>query len=524
MKRSFYALSAICLFCLFLLTGCGGGGGNAVQTEQPPTSPNNVNNAPVITSGPTANPNSIQASQTSAITISVTASDTDNDTLTYAFLATGGGGLGSGVFSPETVTGSGTAVVTYYVPASSRTYTISVTITDTKGGTASGSASVIVTPFTAKQVSAGGAHTCALTSSGGVKCWGGNSAGQLGNGNTTKSLTPVDVTGLSSGASTVAAGGGHTCALTASGGIKCWGSNSPGGQLGNGTPSNSTTPVDVTGLSSGVTAVAAGNGHTCALTTSGGVKCWGLNMHGQVGNGTTAEAFTPMDVTGLSSGVTAIAAGYSHTCAITSSGGVKCWGYNGGRLGTGTNTGPEVCRSIDPCSTTPVDVTGLSSGVSAIAAGEFHTCALLSSGGVKCWGYSDEGQVGNGTTGSNPAPVDVTGLSSGVSAITTLGRHTCALTTSGGVKCWGSNGSGQLGIGTTTTTKSTTPVDVTGLSSGVSAITAGDSHTCALLSSGGVKCWGNNAYGQIGFGSPAGPQNCNDACSTTPVSVVGFGG
>jgi alpha-tubulin suppressor-like RCC1 family protein len=143
-----------------------------------------------------------------------------------------------------------------------------------------------------------------------------------------------------------------------------------------------------------------------------------------------------------------------------------------------------------------VDVTGLTSGVTAISASARHTCALLTTGGITCWGNNDYGQLGNGNTDYSTTPVDVTGLTSGVTAISASARHTCALLTTGGITCWGNNDYGQLGNGNTT--NSTTPVDVTGLTSGVTAISTGNSHTCALLTTGGIKCWGNNDYGQLG--------------------------
>jgi len=333
-------------------------------------------------------------------------------------------------------------------------------------------------------VSVGG-HICVLTTSGGVKCWGNNDYGQLGNGTTTYRDTPVNVSGLASGVTAIAAGGGffgpsHTCALTTGGGVKCWGANDAG-QLGDGTTTNRSTPVDVLGLTSGVTAIAASGRYTCALTTGGGVKCWGDNEYGQLGDGTTTNRDAPVDVSGLTSGVAAIAASGHHTCALTTGGGVKCWGDNSyGELGNGTDTP----------SSTPVDVSGLTSGVTAITVGgDDYTCALTTGGGVKCWGFNTSATLGDGTIEHRNVPVDVIGLTRDVTAIAAGTEHTCALTTSGGVKCWGYNGNDQLGA-STVEDRSPVPVDVSGLPSGITSITAGGDVTCVRTASGWVKCWG----------------------------------
>jgi len=339
------------------------------------------------------------------------------------------------------------------------------------------------------EITVGDYHTCAVTGSGGLACWGDNSRGQIGNGAMTETLVPTEVQGLTSGVAAASGGFHHTCALTSAGGVSCWGSGGRG-QLGNWTTVDSSIPIDVWGLTSGVAAISAGSVHTCALTGSGGVKCWGGNNFGQLGDGTTTDSSTPVDVSGLASGVAAIAAGGRLSCALTTGGGVKCWGFNAGsQSGAGTTTNISVIA---------VDVSGLASGVAAISAGDDHACALTTAGGVRCWGENDSGQLGNGTTTASSVPVDVQGLTSGVSAIAAGGYHTCALRSGGEVLCWGQNGAGELGDGTTTA--SSTPVDVSGLGSDITRIAAGV-HTCALAKDGVVRCWGFNGFGQLGNGT-----------------------
>ena len=188
-----------------------------------------------------------------------------------------------------------------------------------------------------RQIAPGAEHTCALTSSGGVKCWGRNNYGQLGDGTTTNRLTPVDVSGLADDVQSIEAGVAHTCALTSSGGVMCWGRNDYG-QLGDGTTTNRLTPVEVNGLAVDVQSIEAGAEYTCALTASGVTMCWGRNDYGQLGDGTTTDRLTPVEVSDLAVAVQAIAAGPEHSCALTS-GDIICWGGNGrGQLGDGTTT------------------------------------------------------------------------------------------------------------------------------------------------------------------------------------------
>lgn len=370
-------------------------------------------------------------------------------------------------------------------------------------------------PLTGVQVvSIGGVHSCALTTSGGVKCWGQNAYGQLGVGSGASRLIAYDVSGLTSGVIAISAGAIHTCALTSAGAVKCWGDNSYG-QLGDNTSTTRLTPVDVFGLGSGIIAISAGSQHTCALKGSGEVQCWGDNSYGQLGTNSTTGSFVPVDVVGLDSDVSEIAASNGHTCVLTGAGAMRCWGANySGELGNNSTTNSLI----------PVAVSGLGSGVSAISAGRgSHTCAIADGAAAKCWGDSTYGQLGNNSTTNSSIPVQVAGLSTGAVGIAVGNAHTCSLSGSGGVYCWGNNWDGKLG--NNSTAHSSVPVGVLGLESGVAAVAAGGSHSCAMTGSGRVRCWGSNWYGQIG--NPAAGDSARVPIDVLMVSVPetpGMGG
>jgi len=354
----------------------------------------------------------------------------------------------------------------------------------------------------AKAVSAGGAHTCAVTVSSQVECWGANTFGELGSGAVSSGAVanpkPAGAVGLTRGVAAIALGAYHSCALTRTGAVECWGSNQYGqqGRAGQRAP----VPAEVPGLRN-IRGVAAGDEHTCAVTSAGGVLCWGLNGNGQLGDGTTVERRTPVAVRGLA-GIGAVDAGGLHTCALTRAGAVMCWGFNQfGQLGDGTTVERH----------SPVAVKGLVSGVRQIAAGGLHTCAVTRARTVECWGFGKNGQLGNGSTRNRLVPTPVTGLGD-VQAIAVGDSYSCALTEAGRVKCWGWNANGQLGDGTTRTRLA--PVVVPGLG-GATAIAAGASHTCALVQGGRIECWGENVSGELGDGT--------NHERLRPVGVSGFG-
>lgn len=398
--------------------------------------------------------------------------------------------------------------------------------------------------FKDKAISSSGGHTCGLSLNergppyrGSLKCWGANEYGQLGNGTTDDSPIQVDVTGLTQGVKAIATGPWNSCAILSNDSVKCWGLNKYG-QLGDGTTTTRLTPVDSRGLESGIVAIAIGLGHICALTSDGDVKCRGANKYGQLGNGSTSESEQALqDVSDLDGDITAIVAGDAHTCALTTFGGVKCWGADfAGQLGNA-----QICdargKDQDRCCTTPFSVWGLdNSGIKAISASGANTCALTYDGGVKCWGLNNYGQLGDGTTEEYSAtPEDVDGLDSDVLAISIAGDHACALINkphketyidekgnstskvvySGQVNCWGADNYYQLAMGGVDQREtcghfnipcSTTPIDSHQVD--IKMITTGNvigvepqGYTCALNNRGSVRCWGYNEQGQFGNGT-----------------------
>lgn len=364
---------------------------------------------------------------------------------------------------------------------------------------------VVLRPLTGiMAVATGGFHTCALTTGGGVRCWGDNSFGQLGNGQSglgTVSTTPVAVVGLGGGVKQIVAGLYHTCALKLDGAVVCWGSNSYG-QLGDGRQfSDSAAPVGVVELSPSA-AIAAGFHHTCSLMAGGAVECWGDNASGQLGDTNRGEPKArPVSVFGLPGATGAISAGGDHTCARLTDGAAFCWGDNSrGQLGDGQH-GQD--------SDFPVAVVGLGSGVETVDAGAYHTCASTGGAGAVCWGANESGQVGNGSHAADEdTPQAVVGLGAGGQAVAAGGDDsvgfTCALTSQAGTHCWGANNYGQLGNGAAGPgADSDVPVQVARLGGAVQMVDAGGFHACAVTGAGGVWCWGDNRFGQLGDGTRA---------------------
>ena len=340
------------------------------------------------------------------------------------------------------------------------------------------------------QVSSGATHSCAILDDGSVGCWGDNSNGQLGDGGRVSSLSPQKTLPLGRNAVDISAGSYHTCTLLDDGSIRCWGSNAFG-QLGDGTTIERTTPITVN-LGSGVSAigVSSGESHTCAVLTDNRVKCWGLNINGQLGDGTNTDRHSPTYSSLGGTGALKVSAGSFHTCVITVDRNVMCWGENwNGQLGDSSNA--------DRNSPVEVSVPSNSSAIS-IDSGAFHSCIGMNDGSMFCWGYNAHGQLGNGGTSDSNSPLPSSLGSDQLLMEIEVGLfHSCGLFDSGEVACWGDNSNGQLGDGTQTA--HSTP-EVIILSTNATSISVGHRHTCVILDDASLKCWGANEFGQVGDG------------------------
>lgn len=392
------------------------------------------------------------------------------------------------------------------------------------GSTGSGAAG----PTTLAGALVMGEHfSCAVVPGGVVRCWGSGNSGQLGNGSTADigakpgDMPPPDValggpvTALFAGARA-----NHVCALRADGALTCWGHNSHG-QLGVGDsadvgdgPGEMPPPLVATG--GAVVSLSAGTFHTCALLASGAVRCWGANDDAQLGIsfvdskqdiGDEPGEMPPADLL-LGGAALALAAGYRHTCALVGSGAVRCWGTNDrGQLGYGDT----LDVGDDPGEMPPKDV-NVGGAVTQLSAGADFNCALLDTGAVRCWGDNASGQVGAGSSapfiggaaGDMPRPdIDLGGP---VTRVATGAKHACALMASGAVRCWGDNTVGQLGQGNQESRGGKPgdmpPPDVALGGKAVHLVAAGQ-RTCAVMDTGSLRCWGDNGGGALGYGDTA---------------------
>lgn len=344
-----------------------------------------------------------------------------------------------------------------------------------------------------KKLAAGNASSCLITDEGTVQCWG-KLVGSVG-----KSNVPKTVEGLDEGVTAISLSNNkntsYACALLKNGRLKCWGDNSSG-QLGDGTLQDRSIPQNVVALDEIVTAVSAGTNHTCALLSNGVVKCWGSNYSGQLGQKNISLSAVPIEVTGLNEEAKAITVGSNHSCALLRSGQIKCWGANNkGQLGNGTISSYQ--NDLNDL----VVVVGLAGEVKNLVSGENHTCVILNNGQMQCWGSNEDGQAGivhnsSGLPNTQPTPAIVQNLPGKVMFANAGMAHSCAVIEDGSIYCWGTNSYGQLGIGKINQTLgSPKPV---ALPFAAADLALGNDHTCALSADKTVWCWGNNVNGQAG--------------------------
>ncbi len=390
-----------------------------------------------------------------------------------------------------------------------------------------------------RYITAGDNHTCIVLSNNSVKCFGMGADGQLGNGtvdnigdSTPSSVATSSAVSLGTGRTvrSISAGAAHTCALLDNATVKCWGYGAVGA-LGYGSTANKGDSTGQMGdslpavaLGAGRTAlqISVGSQHSCALLDNYSVKCWGRGTYGQLGVGSTAtigdgagEMGDALVAVSFAAGRSArsIAAGSTHTCAILDNASVVCWGRgSSGQLGQGAITNIGHSGSATVASTPAIDL-GAGRTAIAISAGDAHTCAILDTATIKCWGSGGNGRLGSGATnnmgdgagemGNSLGIVDV-GAGRTAHAISAGIAHTCAVLDDATVKCWGNGASGSLGygnqnnVGDIPNQMGNLAAVVLGTGRTALAISAGGTHTCAVLDNATLKCWGDGSSGQIG--------------------------
>ncbi len=314
----------------------------------------------------------------------------------------------------------------------------------------------ITAVYDVSSISAGGYHTCGILSSGSAYCWGRGRYGRLGDGNIGihSEGNPVAVTMIPNNFTAITGGEYHTCGILSNGSAYCWG-RGESGQLGDGNYHHEGNPVAVNITPNNFTPITGGKYHTCGILSNGSAYCWGYGGHGQLGDGNTSahDEGNPVPVNITLNNFTSISAGYYHTCGILSNGSAYCWGYGGfGQLGDGDFDSEG----------NPVPVNMTPNNFTAITGGKYYTCGILSNGSAYCWGQGDFGQLGDGNTSAhnegNPVPVNMT--PNNFTAITAGYYHTCGILSNGSAYCWGQGEYGQLGDGNTSDHDEGNPVPV----------------------------------------------------------------
>ena len=476
------------------LSGCGSTGVESDQDLLGTTATPPVVTPPVVTP-PVSNtpPNASDFNMTLDINVSAVtndwkilsmANDSDGDDLSASVMTQGNYG-------------------TFFISGDSVTYTETIDgnstdegILEISDGSDSVQVTITVNKIYWKQVSAAGSHTAAIKSDGTLWSWGQNNSGQLGNGNTTDSSVPVQESSMATNWSFVGVGSRHSAAIKADGTLWTWGSNNHG-QLGDGSNTDSSVPVQESSMATNWTSVDGGFAHTSAIRSDGTLWTWGYNNFGQLGNGNTADALIPVQENSMATNWHSLSAGIDHTAAIKTDGTFWLWGFNSkGQLCDGSTTNSSV----------PVQESTKASNWDSVGAGSQHTAAIKTDNTVWSCGSNQNGQLGIPlTTTESAVPVQESSQATNWHFLSTGEQHTVVIKSDSTLWSWGLNDKGQLGDGTST--NSAVPVQEVLGDMDWSIVDGGQGHTAAIKSNGMLWLWGNNNHGQLGDGTTGGSTN-----------------